>query len=388
MLSKDRISANALSVISTIQSAGFEAYLVGGAVRDILLDITPKDYDLATSATPEEIAPLFRFCKIIGRRFRLAHVHKGRDIFEVSTFRRMPTIEERRGRNTNSGVIIWRDNCFGTLADDVYRRDFTVNALYHDPFNPDHPTIDHVGGINDLFNGVVRTIGDPETRLLEDPVRMVRACKLVGQYGFTIEPKLARAIREHAVQLHQSSVARLLEELFKILKRPYTFATLASAYQNHVLHYFLPALAEHWQSDAGRQAQQLLQVRDRLMKNGEIFPSRATGLAVLVLPFLKEALSKESENNDHPLWRNFTGIEKFISHYIREFIKPHHLPRYLVATIRNTLLLQPKFLSGISHKRLNRHSEFNRGRDVFRVYAATYPTSEHKPLPSVNAAAE
>ena len=172
---KHKISNASCKVLRQLHEAGYEAYIVGGAVRDILLDIEPKDYDIATNATPEQVKSVFgRKARVIGRRFRLAHVFIDRTCFEVSTFRREPTLEERKGRKDDSGLMVWSDNVFGSLEEDAKRRDFTVNSIYYDPENAEHEFEDYVGGIDDLNNKVVRAIGDPFVRIQEDPIRMIR----------------------------------------------------------------------------------------------------------------------------------------------------------------------------------------------------------------------
>ena len=169
---REKIAKSAVRVITRLHDAGFEAFLVGGAVRDLILDIEPKDYDIATNATPEEIRGVFgRRSRIIGRRFRLAHVYMDRRVFEVSTFRREPTMEERKGRKTDDGLIVWRDNEFGTVEQDARRRDFTVNAIYYDPQNTAHQFTDFVDGLADMEAKLVRTIGKADIRMAEDPVR-------------------------------------------------------------------------------------------------------------------------------------------------------------------------------------------------------------------------
>ncbi|MBP5640972.1 MAG: polynucleotide adenylyltransferase PcnB, partial [Victivallales bacterium] len=194
---RNKIRGSAIQVVKRLVDNGHEAYIVGGAVRDLLLGYTPKDVDITTSATPEQVREVFgrRQCIIIGRRFRLAHVRMGDEIYEVSTFRREPTAEERRGRLDDDGEMIWNDNQFGTLEDDAMRRDFTVNALYFDPIG-ERGIIDLVGGREDLKNKVVRVIGDAKTRFIEDPVRMLRALKLVGMYGFSMTQDTEEALKE------------------------------------------------------------------------------------------------------------------------------------------------------------------------------------------------
>ncbi|MFA5205150.1 MAG: hypothetical protein WC708_12185, partial [Lentisphaeria bacterium] len=194
------IEPSVTEVIQRLQQDGHEAYIVGGAVRDLLLEIVPKDYDIATSARPEQVKKIFgRRAIIIGRRFRLVHVFGGGHTFEVSTFRREPTVEERSTRVTDDGVMIWDDNQWGTHEQDAERRDFTVNAMYYDPIRSQ--IVDPVGGVGDLRAGTVRAIGDAARRLAEDPVRMLRAIKLVAQYGLRPEESLDRALHEGAPRI-------------------------------------------------------------------------------------------------------------------------------------------------------------------------------------------
>lgn len=362
-----------MRVIGSLQEAGYEAYLVGGAVRDLLLDITPKDYDIATSATPEEVKGVFRRrCRIIGRRFRLAHVYADSDLLEVSTFRREPTLEERKGRQDDDGLMVWRDNAFGSLSEDARRRDFTVNAIFYDPIADGGRLIDEVGGLEDIEKRIVRTIGEPGVRMEEDPVRMLRACKLMGQYNFQPEPQLRKAILDRADQIELSSDARLLEELFKIFKKPYMQPTLQAAYNLHVLDYFLPAISEAWDSEVGDFLQACLTARDKLQAKGVIFPSRITGVATMALPFL---IDDFGDGNFSELWENGSGINKRARHIVRDIMSPYKLPRYALAKTVDTLLVQPKLLAGTQRKRTLSHPEYDRGRDCFAtfVHAAGLP---------------
>ena len=182
-ISRKNIDDHAIKVLYRLHKAGFHAHLVGGAVRDLLLDIKPKDFDVATDATPEEVSKLFRNCRLIGRRFRLAHVHFGRTIIEVATFRTGHE-SSQSGHQDESGRIV-RDNVYGELADDVWRRDFTANALYYDI--SDFSVIDFVGGFEDIKKQRLHLIGDVETRYREDPVRMLRALRFSAKLGFEID---------------------------------------------------------------------------------------------------------------------------------------------------------------------------------------------------------
>lgn len=216
-VSRSNISANALKVMYRLRKAGYRACLVGGGVRDLMLGREPKDFDVATDAHPDEVRTLFRNCRLIGRRFRLAHVHFGPEIIEVATFRGLHDSEsddeqpqsllDERGR-------IVRDNVYGTIEQDALRRDFTINALYYDINN--FSVIDYVGGIEDLRAGVIRIIGDPETRLREDPVRMLRAVRFATKLGLRLHPDTEAPIRELGHLLRDMPAARLFDEVLKL----------------------------------------------------------------------------------------------------------------------------------------------------------------------------
>ena len=244
-ISRRDIDPDALKVLYRLRQFNHTAYLVGGSVRDLLLGRRPKDFDIGTSAHPYQVKKLFRNCWIIGRRFRLAHVKFGQKIIEVATFRRQVApgeevvqdgvpapvhhahaergagvhAEQDRGRGApgvNDEHLIHRDNTFGTPEEDAFRRDFTINALFYDIAT--FSIIDYVSGLDDLRDRVVRSIGDPDLRLREDPVRMLRAIALAARLDFTIEPMLLQAIRTHRQEIAKSSPARMMEEYYKILR--------------------------------------------------------------------------------------------------------------------------------------------------------------------------
>ena len=211
-ISRASISENALKVLYRLSKAGYEAYLVGGGVRDLLLGREPKDFDVATDASPEEVRNLFRNCRLIGRRFRLAHVHFGRDIIEVATFR--AAHESSGGGAVSENGLLLRDNVYGTLEEDAWRRDFSVNALYYNI--RDFSVVDYTGGMEDLKAGRLRMIGDPHERFREDPVRMLRAIRFAAKLGFRIDPECEIAIRELGYLMEEVSNARLFDETLKL----------------------------------------------------------------------------------------------------------------------------------------------------------------------------
>jgi len=206
---KSAIDDDAFKVIRRLKRHGYKAYLVGGCVRDLLLGLEPKDFDIATSARPRQIKKLFRNSRIIGRRFRLAHIRFGDKVLEVATFRAPPEAEE------GDDPYITRDNVFGTEQSDAFRRDFTINALFYDP--EDRTIIDHVGGLDDLDARRLRSIGPAETRLREDPVRTLRAAKFAGRLDFSPDEELEAALRTTAPDLDKAANARVLEEIYRLV---------------------------------------------------------------------------------------------------------------------------------------------------------------------------
>jgi poly(A) polymerase len=226
ILSRRDIDPDALKVLYRLRQADHAAYLVGGSVRDLLIGRKPKDFDIGTSAHPYQIKQLFRNCWIIGRRFRLAHVRFGQKVIEVATFRRQVApgdepVQEGMSTHAESARetrdhLIHRDNTFGTPEEDAFRRDFTINALFYDIAT--FSVIDYVGGLEDLRAGVVRSIGDPDMRFREDPVRMMRAVALASRLDFRIDQPVLDAIQRHRLEIARSSAPRLLEEYYKILR--------------------------------------------------------------------------------------------------------------------------------------------------------------------------
>ena len=226
-IQRGQISRHAISVVERLQNAGYEAYLVGGCVRDLLLGIEPKDFDVATSATPEQVRAEFRNARVIGRRFKLVHVHFGREIIETATFRaNHPEGDEPENSNQssrNESGRILRDNVYGTLEDDAQRRDFTINALYYDPVS--ERILDYANGMHDIRNNLVRLIGNPTQRYQEDPVRMLRAVRFAAKLDFDIEKHSADPIHDLAHLLGGIPAARLFDEVLKLFLSGYAIYT-------------------------------------------------------------------------------------------------------------------------------------------------------------------
>src|SRR5476649_144865 len=289
-LSRRDMDPDALKVLYRLREAGHIAYLVGGSVRDLLLGRRPKDFDIGTSAHPSQAKKLFRNCWIIGRRFRLAHVKFGTKVVEVATFRRQlaageevvaegvpaPDPETSEGR-----ALVHHDNTFGTPEEDAFRRDFTVNALAYDIST--FSIIDYVGGLDDLAARVIRSIGDPQVRIHEDPVRMMRAVAFAARLDFTLDPPLAAAIRKHRGEIAKASPPRLIEEYYKILRAGSAEKTFRSLHELGLLE----PLSADLHHRAGPQLWQSLAALDAYRGEFESAPETLTNpilLGSLIVP--------------------------------------------------------------------------------------------------------
>ena len=229
-LNRALISANAVAVVDALREAGFDAYLVGGCVRDLLLGRTPKDFDVATDATPEDVREALPRVRLVGRRFRIAHVRMRREVIEVSTFRRAtdagsPGRNGHRSAHWSEQGILLHDNAYGTIEEDVLRRDFTVNALYYDPF--DGCLLDYCNGLADVASQTLRTIGEPERRFREDPVRILRAMRFAAKLGLKLHAATEAAIAPTREMLAAVPPARLFDEFVKLFMQGHGERTLA-----------------------------------------------------------------------------------------------------------------------------------------------------------------
>ncbi|MEY4635992.1 MAG: Poly(A) polymerase precursor [Acidobacteriota bacterium] len=251
-ISRRDIDADALKVLYRLNEGGYTAYLVGGSVRDLLLSRRPKDFDIGTSAHPYQVKKLFRNCWIIGRRFRLAHVRFGLKAIEVATFRKnipagsegepaeAPPSPHATAAAEAADLLIKHDNTFGTPEEDAFRRDFTINALFYDIAN--FSIIDYVGGLQDLKDGLIRCIGDPNERFQEDPVRMLRAIVMASRLGFRIDEPVVEAIATHRKLMATASPARLIEEYYKILRSGAAEATFRALAEHRLLEPVTPEI--------------------------------------------------------------------------------------------------------------------------------------------------
>ncbi len=292
-ISRSQIDPDALKVLYRLQQNKYLAYLVGGSVRDLLLARRPKDFDIGTSAHPYQVKRLFRNCWIIGRRFRLAHVRFGPKTIEVATFRRQLTAEELAAPpepvppqdgiplhpeggslRTHDGML-HRDNTFGTPEEDAFRRDFTINALFYDIAT--FSIIDYTGGLTDLENRLVRCIGQPAERFQEDPVRMLRAVSMASRLNFDIDPPIDAAIATHRTEIAKSSPARLIEEIYKVLRAGASERAFRMLAERRLLDPIAPEL----QKGAGEALWRSLAAVDTYRKRFEDTPDTLTNAILL-----------------------------------------------------------------------------------------------------------
>jgi len=278
----ERLDPEAVKVVRRLRRAGFTAYLVGGCVRDLLLGMHPKDFDVATSAHPNQVKETFRNSRLIGRRFRLAHVFfRGGKIIEVSTFRKNPLDELA---DLPQDLLIRQDNVFGNAEEDARRRDFTINALFYDV--DEGRVVDYVAGKADLADRLVRTIGNPDVRMREDPVRILRAIRFAAKCGLRIEPGTLEAMRKHVAEISRCAPPRVLEELLKLLRSGASRRCLELLRDVGALRVLLPPVAEHLERRGPAEAERHLRALDALdghVRVGEI-PSDAVLLATLLAP--------------------------------------------------------------------------------------------------------
>ena len=338
-ISRKDISPNALRVLYRLREGGFAAHLVGGAVRDLLVGGHPKDFDVATDATPEQVRALFRNCRLIGRRFRLAHVVYGREIIEVATFR--ANSDDGSGdRETHEGGRLLRDNVYGSIEDDAVRRDFTANALYY--AIEDFSVRDYVGGFDDVQARVLRLIGDPEQRYREDPVRMLRAVRLAAKLGFTIEPATAEPIARLAPLLREAAPARLFEESLKLFLSGHAVASFEGLERHGLLQVLLPeaatALASNRSGALRRMLVEGLRGTDARVANDEPV-SPAFLFALLLWPAYCRDLMGLQAQGVHSAEAQRRAADRVTLHQLNTIA----LPRRFSLPMQEIWLLQSRF---------------------------------------------
>ena len=387
----DQIDPDALRVVQRLRRYQHKAYLVGGCVRDLLLGRKPKDFDVATSATPNEIRRSFRNCRIIGRRFRLAHVFFGRKIIETATFRTNPrVIDDEAGEEPSdekaTDLLIRHDNVFGTEEEDARRRDFTINGLFFDVDTAQ--VIDHVAGLPDLEARLVRTIGDPDIRFREDPVRILRAVKFAARCDLTIEAETYRRMMEHKAELAKCAQARVTEEFYRLLRAGAARRSFELLVETGLLEFLLPELAQAWQSDRDdpevkqrieRFWAYLRALDDSILARGEP-PSDAMILATLLLPPLRDVLAQDTQPAQN--------ISQLVTQSVQPILERLKASRRDSEVCRQILLalryLLPSSRSGRQQARLSSRPFY---QDAVWLAAVVARAEGGEPAPVIDAAA-
>nr|WP_199041852.1 polynucleotide adenylyltransferase PcnB [Dyella sp. ASV24] len=370
VISRKNISKAALRVLYRLNEAGYQAYLVGGAVRDLLLGGHPKDFDVATSATPDEVKKLFRNCRLIGRRFRLAHVVYGPEIIEVATFRGTGEEEGEGDRHIVDGRIV-RDNVWGTIEEDALRRDFRVNALYYDI--SDFSVRDYVGGVKDVEDRVLHLIGDPATRYREDPVRMLRAVRLAAKLDFRIDAAAAAPFAELGPLLADAAPARLFDESLKMFLSGHGLKSFHMLEQTGLLKFMFPATARALKrGDEALRAlveQGLANTDARVAEGKSVTP--AFLFAVLLWGEVRDLAHTWMTKDVEPV----AAWERAATHVIAEQCQRVAIPRRFTLTMEEIWGLQPRF-EQVQRKRVFRlmtHPRFRAAFDFLLLRAAESP---------------
>ena len=327
---RENIEPEALAVIRTLQKSGFKAFIVGGSIRDILLKKVPKDFDISTSAKPEEVKKLFPRCFLIGRRFRLAHVHVKSKTIEVATF--------RKGNNADDSLIV-QDNEWGTEKQDVLRRDFTINGLLYNPF--DETIIDYVNGYEDAKKAALKTIGDPFIRFKQDPVRMIRLLKFQARFNAHIEKCAIEALFFCQKEILKSSKARILEEIFRMLESGYSLPFIKLMIQYQLLPLLMPNLSSSiTQKNSSVPVFKYLQKIDQIILSEKKRKSpRTVLLSCLMFPFFKNHLISLHKDREKPMHLGLIEAEAVFltQHLFAPFLR---IPKKLLHIISSILTLQ------------------------------------------------
>lgn len=362
-LDRNLIDPDALYILERLTQAGFIAYLVGGSVRDLLLKKVPKDFDISTSARPEQIKAIFqRRCILIGRRFRLAHIRFGHKIIEVSTFR----------SGENADALIVHDNEWGSPEEDVLRRDFTINGLFYDASNDS--IIDYVEGWKDIISGTLRSIGTPETRFKQDPVRLLRLLKFVARFDFKIDPEAENAIHTCRQEISKSSPARILEEFLKMLESGASASFIRLLAKYGFLSFLFPALTNFLRTPHGKTVFHFLACADNLYQyKGKNILERPVLTASLLYPVLEREIERQFLSKK--LFPHIGEITLLATVLVKDFLIESfsHFPRRITATVITILVGQYRLtpLSGKRHYRekMFRYKDFDLALKFLKIRA-------------------
>lgn len=361
-----------MKVLYRLKSAGYQAYIVGGGVRDLLLNLKPKDFDIVTDARPEQVKNIFSNCRLIGRRFRLAHVHFGRDIIEVATFRSSDT--DDNSHQLHESGIIKRDNVYGTLAEDICRRDITINALYYNIAN--FSIVDTVGGVKDIQDKIIRVIGKPELRYREDPVRMLRAVRLAAKLNFTIEKESLAPIKKMAPMLSDISNARLFDEVYKLFHTGAALRTFHLLFQQHLFQVLFPRTSVLMKTnpDIKTLIEHACRNTDaRIKENKKVTP--AFLYAIILWHVYKNKSLELSEQMPKAQANNIAA-----SQTISDQTKITSIPKILAMTIRDIWQLQFRLTKSVNEKtfELLQHPKFRAAYDFLLLRAEVEPEYKEK----------
>ncbi len=366
-ISRSQVSDNALKVLYRLKKAGFEAYLVGGCVRDLLLGREPKDFDVVTNASPEQVKSTFRNCRLIGRRFRLAHVYFGREIIEVATFRGSETEDSEEQMVHEDGRLL-RDNVFGTIEEDVWRRDFTVNSLYYNI--RDFSVVDYTGGMDDHKAAVLKLIGDPVVRYREDPVRMLRAVRFAVKLGFSIHPDTEKPIFELADLLKSIPAARLFDETLKLFLAGYGLQTFEL-----LRHYGLFAVlfpdSDSCLSTENQDFPRLFLATALKNSDNRIADGKTVTPYFLLAAFLWEPLVLEAQKLMREGENEAFAYQNAANKVLSRQTKIIAIPKRITQSMREVWLLQSRFSkrSGVRPFRLLGHPRFRAAYDFLLLRA-------------------